>query len=187
MFGPENDGSFYGENEAGIPGTAGNHLSKDSLWTMTPFSSRNKSQSFALCLPLEPWPDVKPMMEFITVSFGWALFQECPCAFVMSWFPGSEVTLAFPVSCLSAFQLNASERGVNRVLMPVAMIGGTEHENYNRESFIHEASMRLALPRTRWSIISLLYNRVTRKMIWEHLPSESLCLQWVKVSPLHTI
>lgn len=23
--------------------------------------------------------------------------------------------------------------------MPIAMIGGTEHENYNRESFIHEA------------------------------------------------
>lgn len=86
-----------------------------------------------------PWCEING--GIFTVSFGWALYQECPCAFVISWFPRSEVTLAFPVSCLSTFQLNASERGVNRVLMPIAMIGGTEHENYNRESFIHEARL----------------------------------------------
>lgn len=130
---------FYGENEPGIPGAVRNHLSKDSLWTMIPLSSRNMNQNFALCLHPQPWPDVKSKIEANTVSFGWALYQECPCAFVISWFPRSEVTLVFTVSCLSTFQLNPSERAISRVLMPVAMIGVTEHGNYNHESFIHEA------------------------------------------------
>lgn len=170
MFVPENDGSFYGENVPGVTGTFRNHLSKGSLWTMIPFSSRNKNQNFALCLRLEQWPDVKSKMEFITVTFGWALFQGCPCASVLIPQIRSHIGISYFLSQYLSVECfrKKYQRSLN------ACSHGRKNRTWKTittQVLFMKLGVCLALPRTLWSIISLLHNQVTRETIWELLPS----------------